>query len=459
MKSGDPSSIQLADQIAVQLRAGDWAPGMVVGSEEDLCAQHDIGRSLLRQAVRVVKERGVAYMRRGYGGGLVISEPNPEFASRALAIAIESRMQGYAGLDALLKATDTHLFLTGAPKLSPAACDHVRRTAARLNAMSADDFQLAAGHKEMTRTLRSLFKDPVVALAYQTTAEYGIDFLPYSVSVVEAGRRSELWDLTMRMVEALIAADIAGLFDLRRRQQDIIHAAWRVWSDLDEKDRLVPHLNGSEPSWTRDVDNHAERLAREILRDIRLMGWRVGERIGGVVEIMERYGATIGTVRQAARLLEEHSAVRMERGRAGGLFISTPDPAAAVKRAQDYLTQTVVDPDDVKSFLKQVMLDALTLLAPQRRPLAELRAKTRQSGGHANAATDKIFCGALAALSGNAALEMFVEILNGLLPDQATGGRSADSTLVLKALSVGDGPSARRRFLHYAGGSALLGRP
>ena len=115
----DPASVQLADQIAVQICAERLRPGAVVASEQDLRSHHDTGRSLVRQAARILEERGVAYMRRGYGGGLVVAQPNPEFASRALAIAIESRMQGPAGLDPLLKATDAQLFQSGAPMLDP----------------------------------------------------------------------------------------------------------------------------------------------------------------------------------------------------------------------------------------------------------------------------------------------------------------------------------------------------
>jgi DNA-binding FadR family transcriptional regulator len=261
----------------------------------------------------------------------------------------------------------------------------------------------------------------------------------------------------MQMVEALIAADIAALFDLRRRQQEIIHAAWRVWSDLDEKDRLVPALDASAAPWAQTAENHAERLAREILRDIRLMGWEAGRRIGGAAEIMARYGATVGTVRQAVRLLEEHSAVRMERGRIGGLFIATPAPAMAVERALAYLAQTEIEPSDVKGFLKQVMLDVLTLLSGRRQPQADLRAAISLIRAQPGAAADKMLCRMLAQRAGNAALEIFVEILNGLLPDRGAGGKAADLIPLLQALSASDGPRARRAFLHYAGGGALLG--
>jgi DNA-binding FadR family transcriptional regulator len=454
----DPASVQLADQIAVQIRAGRLMPGAVVASEQDLRSHHETGRSLLRQAVRILKERGVAYMRRGHGGGLVVAQPNPEFASRALAIAIESRMQGPAGLDPLLKATDTHMFLSGALKLDPVACDEIRRLAAHLNTLSQEAFQQAGGHREMTRALRGLFGDPVVALAYQTTAEYGIDLLPYSALVAEEGSRSELWDLTLQMVEALIAADIAALFDLRGRQQAVLQARWRVWSAIENERRVVPAIDTAEGAWAQSADNRAERLAREILRDVRLIGWKPGYRIGGAAELMDRYGATVGTVRQAVRLLEEHSAVRMERGRNGGLFIAQPDAATAVDRALAYLALTDAEAGDVKGFLIQLVLDVVTQLADRRLPAAEMRPAIHGARARPSAAADRSLYRALARLAGNAALEIFVDILTGLLPADGKGGPPEDLTTILQAVGAGDGPRARRAFLHYARSGSLLGQ-
>jgi DNA-binding GntR family transcriptional regulator len=451
----DPASLQLADQIAGQIRADRLMPGVVVASEQGLRSHHEAGRSVLRQAVRILEERGVAYMRRGPGGGLVVAPPNPEFASRGLAIAIESRMQGPAGLDLLLRATDTHLFLSGALKLDSAACDDIRRLARRLEGLSDAEFQAVAGHEVLMRALRGLFKDPAVALAYQTTAEYGIDLLPYSVQLAEEGRRGDLWTLHLELTEALIAADVAALFDLRRRQQDRLQAEWRNWGAIDSEHRVVPEIDAA-PARGQTAENRAERLAREILRDVRLMGWKSGERIGGALELMQRYSATVGTLRQAVRMLEEHAAVHMERGRSGGLFIAAPDAAAAVDRARTYLAQTDVELDDVKAFLTRLMLDVLTLLAARPALQTDLAAAVADLGARPGAAADQRLCRALARLSGNAALEMFVDIFAGLLPARGRGGAADELGVILQALGAADGPRARRAFLNYARSGALL---
>jgi DNA-binding FadR family transcriptional regulator len=187
------------------------------------------------------------------------------------------------------------------------------------------------------------------------------------------------------------------------------------------------------------------------------MGWKAGERIGGAAELMERYRASVGTLRQAVRMLEEHSAVRMERGRNGGLFIATPSAPAAVDRALAYLAQAEVEIEDVKAFLTRLMLDVLTLLAEGPPPQGTLRAAVNEVRARPAAATDQILFRTLARLSENAALEMFADILASLLPAYGSGGEPESLAVMLQALIASDGPKARRAFLNYARGGSLLG--
>src|ERR1700723_385573 len=94
----DSAGVQLADRLASSLIALRAAPGTVVASEPELMARHPAGRPVFRQAVRILEERGIAHMRRGHGGGLVVDEPSADFAGRALSIVIESLADDPRGL-------------------------------------------------------------------------------------------------------------------------------------------------------------------------------------------------------------------------------------------------------------------------------------------------------------------------------------------------------------------------
>lgn len=71
-----------------------WPVGEVLGSEADLLKQHRVSRALFREAVRLLEHHGIAAMRRGPGGGLVVTEPDPHAVTEAVALYLE-----YAGIN------------------------------------------------------------------------------------------------------------------------------------------------------------------------------------------------------------------------------------------------------------------------------------------------------------------------------------------------------------------------
>ena len=435
----DPTAVQLANELADLIRRAGLKSGALVASEQDLRARHDVGRSVLRQAVRILEERGVASMKRGAGGGLIVAPPDPESAGRALAILLESRMQGPNALDRLLQATDTHVFLTATPRLDLVECEQVRKLAIRLRPRTDASLRRLGEIRQLLTAIRRLVKDPLAGLAYQTTAEYGQDLVPYSIIAGGYDFQSVWWDAVLEMIEAQMAGDVAALFDLRRRQLAIIQDSQDAWSTIDRDNRLVPKIEIEPSTEPGSGQSPAERLARELLRDVRLLGWSPGARIGGAGDLLARYGVTVGTLRQAVRMLEQNSVVRMERGRSGGLVVTLPDPAKAVDRALDYLRQTEIAPDDLASFHRQLMLKSLSVICDLPNTV---RAKLLENIAPAD------LLGRLGLLSGDGALEVFSSIVSVIAPVSETPG---DRTipLIFEALAKGDAARARRIFLNH----------
>src|SRR5687768_15782586 len=66
----------VARHIEDDVVARGWPVGTVLGSETELLERYGVSRAVLREAVRIVEHSGAARMRRGPGGGLVVSEPN-----------------------------------------------------------------------------------------------------------------------------------------------------------------------------------------------------------------------------------------------------------------------------------------------------------------------------------------------------------------------------------------------
>jgi DNA-binding FadR family transcriptional regulator len=63
-----------------------WPVGKVIASEAELLAKYEVSRAVLREAIRIVEHHGVAWMRRGPGGGLVVARPNITAVSRSAAL-------------------------------------------------------------------------------------------------------------------------------------------------------------------------------------------------------------------------------------------------------------------------------------------------------------------------------------------------------------------------------------
>src|SRR5580692_6518397 len=52
-----------------------WPVGEVLGSQAELMERYGVSRAVFREAVRLVENQQIAFMRRGPGGGLVVTEP------------------------------------------------------------------------------------------------------------------------------------------------------------------------------------------------------------------------------------------------------------------------------------------------------------------------------------------------------------------------------------------------
>jgi DNA-binding FadR family transcriptional regulator len=83
----------VAGQIEEEIIAQGWPVGKLLGSEKDLVERFGVSRAVFREAARIIEHLNIARMRRGPGGGMIVSEPEPETVQKAVALYLR-----YAGV-------------------------------------------------------------------------------------------------------------------------------------------------------------------------------------------------------------------------------------------------------------------------------------------------------------------------------------------------------------------------
>jgi DNA-binding FadR family transcriptional regulator len=90
----------IVDQIEEVILDGAIQPGERLPAERDLCAQFKASRGTLREALRILEQKGLIEIRLGAGGGAFVRKINSDLMTTNLAILIRS---GRASADHLVQ--------------------------------------------------------------------------------------------------------------------------------------------------------------------------------------------------------------------------------------------------------------------------------------------------------------------------------------------------------------------
>lgn len=126
-KTGDSRKLGeiLAERIEDEIVEKNWQVGTLLGSESELIEKYGVSRAVFREAMRIVDHHGVAEMRRGPGGGLVVTEPNLGAVVRAVSLQLQYeriRPQDVAESRKVLELSCVRL---ATERLSPSGADRI----------------------------------------------------------------------------------------------------------------------------------------------------------------------------------------------------------------------------------------------------------------------------------------------------------------------------------------------
>lgn len=222
-----PLAQVLAERIEDEIIARGWPVGAVIGLEADLLQKYGVSRAVFREAARIVEHHGVAAMRRGPGGGLVVTTPDLDAVVRTVALQ----------LDFLTIAPDQVVEARIALELESVRLAVERLTSegkARIEAFLAGEEDVIrdaqvrgeTGGENPTHTfhilLAELTGNPALRLLVQTlgrlTGQQALWPAPDSPTKVE----SEIHRVHARIAEAVMAGDVAVAQRRMRRHLEVV---------------------------------------------------------------------------------------------------------------------------------------------------------------------------------------------------------------------------------------------
>lgn len=438
-----------------------WPIGESLGSETALQQRFRVSRSVLREAVRLLEHHQVARMRRGRGGGLLVTEPDAGPATRAIVIYLEYRGVTIGDLLNARLLLEPLAASLAADRIDEPGIDRLRtvlRAEERRGPAQApqDDFHVVIAERSKNPVLQ-LFIDVLTRL----TARYAQD--------TRAGSASEAVEVMERthhdhrdIVAAVTASDVARAKTLSERHVESVTAWLRGHhSPGQSRKRRSTTGYGREGSHGK----LAEVLAATVADDIAASGWQVGSVFGSEAALLERYRVSRSVLREAVRLLEHHGIARTRRGPGGGLMVTKPQAQASIDTIALYLQYRKTSCEDLRLVRDAIEIDNVARVV-ERRDDADVREfldthrllidvssdDLRQAGVEAF-----VFHTGLARLAGSTVLELFLRMLVELFRRNWASGRQtpltrgelADVKLahlrVIEAIAEGDESLARYR--------------
>lgn len=417
---------QIAQQIIRHIIDSGWPQNENLGTERELLERYNISRATFREAVRQVERHGAAKMRRGAGGGLVVTSP-PRFAAlRAMITYLEFTRVSFAEQHEVREQLERTAARLAATRVQPEQAQRLVALAKTLDGLT-DPAENVSGNMAIRVAIAETTGNPSLALFIETLNGVLRDILV--VLGLDARSFQEDRDQSVRFKHELIAAIISHDSEEAQRlvDRDVARRllAMSSVSALGPAPAEAQHRIRTVPDWWEAAGAErklSERVAFDIVRDLAAERWQEGRNLGNEAILQKRYKVSRAVLREAIRQLELHGIVRMKSGVQGGLIIGRFDPAYTVELVETYLTSTKIAMMhlwETQSVLEIFAAERLARICTPRDAAALRTAVDRldHASPEAFLAVSTQLHREIADRAGNRALSLFVHILlhHGLL--------------------------------------------
>ncbi len=215
----------VAERIENEIIERGWPVGDVLGSESDLIEKYGVSRAVFREAMRIVDHHGVAEMRRGPGGGLVVAAPDLDAVIRTVSLQLQYFDIAPTQVMEVRLALELMAVRLAAERLTPEGAERIR---AQLD-HEIDDItrtrQLDRPAGELPThdfhlLIAELTGNPAMELFVHIAARVTGIQSPRSASLDETAR--EVHRVHTRIAEAILAGDADAAERRMRRHLDTV---------------------------------------------------------------------------------------------------------------------------------------------------------------------------------------------------------------------------------------------
>jgi DNA-binding FadR family transcriptional regulator len=223
-----------AEQIEREIAEAGWPVGQSLGSEPELLERLGTSRAVFREAVRILENHGVARMRRGPSGGLVVSKPEVSSLARTAALHLDfEQVTGHQLFEARMSVEMMAVELTtqridagGAAALREA----LKREEREIRAFGEGEGPEIDPHA-LHALITSLCGNPVLVLFSEILTELskGHTEFPESVSDRSRAAQTRAFEETHKAHQAIVAAILDRDVETARRRTERHLAAVEPW--------------------------------------------------------------------------------------------------------------------------------------------------------------------------------------------------------------------------------------
>jgi len=301
----------LANRIAEDIVAKRLQPSSVLGSEREMRMHYGVGVGTLREAVRILELRETGKMRRGPGGGFVVTLPTMRLVSQALT--------GYL---CLARTTPKDL-LEAHRAIGIVASTLIWRFSWGTKGWPADadlaDPELRCGRPNVLRRVAARTGNAIVLMMADCvgvlSGQVVID--PAHRGLTDDGRLRCDDDCQRRMICAIESGDETVARKVLSEHEQHLDGAWQ------EKDLPIAPWIANSPR-LHVTDKRAGQIARNIIVQIVRSRVAPGARLGAEADLCKQYRMSRSVARQVIGLLQEVDIARSQRGRSGGVYVRAP---------------------------------------------------------------------------------------------------------------------------------------